>query len=293
MQLFTQRKRVSRSRAYREVGFRRQILRGIVRLTVLVLCVGAIYYVTRLDYFSLKHINVVGGETISHDDVRRKIEDELIGSYVLLIPKRFAYTYPHNRIVDVVTKTSRIHDVTLTRSSRDTLTLSFEEYIPHALVCVSSIDTGSCFFVTKEGYVFDEAPRLEGGAFARHVLETDDEVGKGYMLSADLLARIDAFRARLNDELSLRVTMIEHKRSGDLEFVINGGGRILIAKDNDFNHTFENLTAVLASEEFAHLEPGNFNYIDVRFDNKIFVNEVTEPEMTVATTSSSTEELSE
>ena len=35
----------------------------------------------------------------------------------------------------------------------------------------------------------------------------------------------------------------------------------------------ENLKTILVSEEFSHLKPGNFQYIDLRFGNKIFVNE--------------------
>ena len=48
----------------------------------------------------------------------------------------------------------------------------------------------------------------------------------------------------------------------------------------------ENLLVVLASPEFSHLNPGNFSYIDLRFGEKVFVNEIGEvPETETATSS--------
>jgi hypothetical protein len=40
------------------------------------------------------------------------------------------------------------------------------------------------------------------------------------------------------------------------------------------------------SEEYRHLKPGNFQYVDVRFDTKVFVNEHIAP--LVSTTATST-----
>jgi hypothetical protein len=93
------------------------------------------------------------------------------------------------------------------------------------------------------------------------------------VIQKELLSDIDTFLARVEHDLGLRITTVTHKKNGDLEFFINGGGSILVSGERDFQITFENLGAVLASKEFKHLKPGNFRYIDVRFENKIFVNE--------------------
>jgi hypothetical protein len=49
---------------------------------------------------------------------------------------------------------------------------------------------------------------------------------------------------------------------------------------------FQNLKTILASEEFAHIAPGEFQYIDLRFGDKVFVREAN---MDTSTTSSSTQ----
>ncbi len=52
-----------------------------------------------------------------------------------------------------------------------------------------------------------------------------------------------------------------------------GGSELKTVASKDAQETIDNLLVVLASEEFAHLKPGNFQYIDLRFGNKVFVNE--------------------
>ncbi len=88
-----------------------------------------------------------------------------------------------------------------------------------------------------------------------------------------IIQSIDAFIKRAAEELDFRISSLVHTKDGDIRFTINGGGMIFVAKGKDYNETFENLKSVLASKEFKHIKPGNFNYIDARFSNKIFVKE--------------------
>ena len=64
---------------------------------------------------------------------------------------------------------------------------------------------------------------------------------------------------------------------------VSGFDIIYSLQDDSFDRVFANLSSVLESESFTHLEPGNFQYIDLRFGNKVFVNE----ELGVATSTES------
>ena len=108
------------------------------------------------------------------------------------------------------------------------------------------------------------------------------EIKKGIVIAPTKLEEINTFLKRSEELLGLRMTSLLHKSNGDVEFFVNGGGSILISSDKDMNETFENLQAVLVSDAFKHIAPGNFKYIDVRFTNKAFVNE------SVGTTTEST-----
>lgn len=261
-------------------NFKRQIFWGIFRLFLIFLFGVLIWYVTRLPFFTLRDISVTGGETIVLEDVRTRLLDELNGAYFLVIPKSFSYLYPHEQMLSVLEKIPRIHNIVVERSSRTALAVSFDEYIPQALWCAADRAVPLCYFLTKDGYAFAEAPALQGGTLVRHSIEGLQDISAGPVIDSETLSAINAFRDRAENELGFRITSLMHTKDGDIHFMINGGGMIYIAKGKDFSETFENVKSVLASKEFKHIKPGNFNYIDARFSNKIFVKEVPD---TVAT----------
>ncbi len=256
-----------------ERSFARQIIRGIFRIVIIFVCIGLTWYVTRLEIFTLHEVHVVGGETISHEDVRIRSMNELVGTYFLIIPKRFSYLYPHDRMIEVLEKIPRIHNVQIHRTERTMLEVTFDEYMPSALWCIYERDEYPCYFINNEGFAFTEAPKLQGGTLIRHNIEDIEEISPGQVMSTPKVEDINAFILRVEKELNFRVTTLTHKKNGDYEFHINGGGMILTASGKDFDATFENLKSVLSSSAFKHIAPGNFQYIDVRFDNKVFVNE--------------------
>jgi hypothetical protein len=242
-------------------------------MTVVALLCTAVWYLTRLTAVTISHIEIEGGETISHEMVEGIVERELTGAYVLLIPYRFAYMYPEARVYRAVSDIPRIHSVVVTRSSGTTLKVTFSEYLPQTLWCLTTEDMSPCYFVSHEGYAFAPAPNLQGGALVRHIIEGKTELVQGQVFESIALDRTAHFSDRLEKELGLRVREVIHTEDGDERYELGGGGAILIAEDSDIEKTFENLHAIFTSNEFGALEPGNFNYIDLRFGNKIFVND--------------------
>ena len=264
-------------------NFKLQIFWGIVRLMLIALLGVLIWYATRLEIFTIVDVAVSGGETISHEEIRTRLLDELKGTYFLIIPKRFTYLYPHDRMIEVLEKNQRMHNIMVDRTSRTSLSVAFDEYIPHALWCRATSESSPCYFMTEDGYAFTEAPLLTGGTLVRHSVEDLGEIVEGTVIDMVELSALDTFIERANTELGFRITSLVHTKDNDVQFLVNGGGMIFAAKGKDFTETFNNVKSVLESKEFKHIKPGNFNYIDARFSNKIFVNE----EM-----STSTEEVS-
>ncbi len=277
----------SRSR-HREVepSLWRHIGYGVLACSLVLILGFSVWYVTRLQTFTITKIDVEGGETISHDDVRDIAESVLSGAYMKLIPYRFTFFYPESELLASIGAIPRLHEVTAHRT-KGTLTISFTEYEPYALWCTAEDDTPRCYFLDKTGYAFAGGPRLTGGAFVRHVQEGNEELEKKQVFPNESFANMHAFLEQLTNELSIRVTDVFYTKEGDVRLSVNGGGTLLIRAEESYETTFENLKSVLASPEFEHIEPGNFRYVDLRFGNKIFVNEQME-EATTTTENTST-----
>ncbi len=92
-------------------------------------------------------------------------------------------------------------------------------------------------------------------------------------LNQELFRMIEILADRIEENLNFRVASILYKENGDIDLSIHGGGTFLVASKIDPNLTYENLEVVLTSEAYQHIKPGNFNYVDVRFEKKVFVNE--------------------
>ena len=259
-------------------------VRIFVHLLLLAILCAFIWYVVRFSIFSIARVEVKGGETISHDEITRIVESQLKGTYVLLIPKAFKYLYPKNNIIAEIERDERIYDVDIQITAENTLIVTFEEYLPEALWCLKDTEY-TCYFLDSTGFAFATAPQLKGGTFVRYTFTWKDRLERGYVLDSVSYISLNTFIKRLHENLHIRISEVVYDTHDDVTLFINGGGKILLSAKKDYNETFNNIATLLNSTEFKYLTPGNFDYIDVRFDNKVFLNEQTqEPATTTVTT---------
>jgi hypothetical protein len=92
------------------------------------------------------------------------------------------------------------------------------------------------------------------------------------------------------------VEMVEKIGDREATFLVVGGGLLKVTLEQSVTNTLDNLRVLLASEEFQHIRPGNFQYIDLRFGDKMFINEevgVADKELSATSTSEMTPEADE
>lgn len=257
-----------------------QILVGFGVLLFLVLCVTGVWYGSRVAALTITTITVEGGETISHTEVEAIAQAALEGSYLTLVPKRFAWTYPQETITAAVAGMSRVKNPVVERVSGTKVHITVDEYIPYALWCSEAAET-NCLFVDSDGVAFAPAPHLEGGSLYRFISLGTEPAVPAVLRDAGALAHIVTVADALDVNFLLPVTKIELDSVGDVFFRVVGGGEIKVTLTQSPTTTLENLALVLSADEFTDIAPGAFQYIDLRFGSKVFVND-TVP--TVATT---------
>lgn len=274
-------------RQARSITFR--VLVGLFVMFIFAGLAFAVWYVTRLPMFTITEITVDGGKTISHSEIDAIVARELTGNYLALVPHRFTYLYPKERIETALSTEPRMYDVRVGKKDAKTLYVTFKEYIPQALWCGGADDAAPCFFITTEGYAFYEAPPLRGGAFVRHITEGRTPQLRANVFSSSEMERMQLFIDALLREFEFRVSAVVHTIDGDEQYVLSNGGEIRINPNEDTQTTFDNLRSLISSEEYQHLRTDYFQYIDLRFGDRLFVNE-TDPSISVATsTATSTE----
>ena len=167
----------------------------------------------------------------------------------------------------------RIKSLSVVRSGGNEVVVQFDEYTPHALWCKDGQSEG-CFFLDENGYSFSPAPSLKGGSFLRLV-----SIGKD---PATHTQAFDEGQYHTAEELvglfansKWEVSKVQIDGVGDSYFTVIGGGEFKVSLKQSTKETLDNFKTVTGSEQFAHLKPGNFEYIDLRFGSKVFVNEET------------------
>jgi cell division septal protein FtsQ len=248
----------------------KQIFIGVSAFSTIALLLTGIWYGTRVEALTVNEVVVEGGQTISHSEIKRVAEMSLEGSYLGIVPKRFTWTYPDETIVTAVSELSRVKDPVIERQGKKIL-ITIDEYIPFALWCDEQ--SNQCYFIDDTGYAFVEAPILAGSSLYRFVTLGQIPEKKATIRSADVLAEVLAFARGLENDFLLPVVRIELDTIGDAFFVLASGGEIKTTLTQTATSLLENLRLVLGTDEFIEFIPREGQYIDLRFGNKVFVND--------------------
>ena len=273
----------------REVSMvRKQVAIGILLVFAIGLILTGVYFGSRTASLQITQVEVHGGYTIAHMDVEAAVQEVLAGSYVRLVPHTFAWTYPARAINAALLEIPRLKQSSLELHEQK-LVVVFDEYQPTALWC--GAEKEDCYFIDANGFAFAKAPVLTGSAFIRFSDTRKEVAVKTDAVEQVFLGTAMDFSERLAAELGLYVTHIDEVNDHDVTYTVSGGGVIKVSRRMDLEETFNNLQTILLSEDFAHLETGAFSYIDLRFGDKIFVNEV--GEVTQEETASSSKEAVE
>jgi hypothetical protein len=244
---------------------------GVLVLGGVSLLISMVWYGTRIESLTLVNINTRGGETIDHHVIKTTVEKELEGLYLGIVPRRFAWLYPEETIKEKLIEIPRLRDLEIKRNSGKELSIEFNEYVPFALWC-DTPKSEACLFIDETGYAFASAPLLTGGAFLRF-----SQVGQSAILRENITERHDLVTLiKLVDLLKIQGWYVSHVEIGqakDLFLHLVGGGELKVTMETSAEQTAENLIAILLSEQFSHLKPGNFQYVDLRFGDKVYINE--------------------
>jgi len=265
-------KRTHKKKTKEQSMLQKQVFVGIVIVIVLSLLGTAVWYGTRIESLQITQVEVVGGYTIPHTVVEDTVRERLAGAYFMFIPHTFRATYPKHSILENIYTIPRVKNVEIEVVDTQKVVVVFEEYQPHALWC-ENYQTEDCLFLDSVGFAFATAPELTGSAFIRYVDTNRAPEVKTQAFTTAFIKESQSFSELLADNLDLYVTHIEKVGDLDVLYTVSGGGVLKVSQSMPIEKSFKNLQSILGSEDFIHLQNGAFQYIDLRFGDKIFLNE--------------------
>lgn len=250
----------------------KQIFIGLLIALVTAIVVAGVWYGTRIPSLQITQVEVLGGYTIPHTEVEERVRERLVGTYFKLVPHTFRPTYPKGAILDHIATIPRIKNVHIEVLDTQKIIVVFEEYKPAALWCETH-ETKECLFLDEVGYAFSQAPELTGSAFIRYIDSGHIPEVKQQGFKSEFIDDSQDFAELLAGGLDLYVTHVEKVDELDVLYTVSGGGVLKVSQLMTLEQSFKNLQSILSSEDFIHLQNGSFQYIDLRFGDKIFLRE--------------------
>lgn len=257
-----------------------------------------------LQNLAIKKVIVIGNSNITSGEIQNIANSILDEKYLGIFSKRNAFIYPKNYIVETLSRTyPRIEDIVLDTESLEILNIKIKERTLSSVWCAAVL----CYLVDGQGYIFAEAPsNITSGSSPdtftssssasisspssntpvnvpnksiHAVLYGGDQfvgsepIGKHIFtenLYVDILKTIDEL-----EKENLIIKEVHVFSRDEIVFTVNNGGKIIFSDRKPFAVSLENLRSSLKSSVFvgqknSSSSSSRFEYIDVRFGNKVF-----------------------
>ena len=239
---------------------------------------GCLVYVSRISGLNIVSIEIADNNITDADAIKAEVQQEISGDYLWFIPKANILLYPENKIKELLSNDfKRLKDINLSIKDNQTLLLNLTERMPLYTWCGNNIDTTAsaeqkCYFLDKDGYIYDEAPYFSGDVYFKFYGKADI----GTYFYKDVFTQL-AYLKDTMTTMGLKPVSMFVDDLGDAKVFLASSATvepyIAFKIDSDFQNVAENLETALSTEpllsnfknKYASLE-----YIDLRFGNKVY-----------------------
>lgn len=252
-------------------------IRKLIIFSVLFLIlVGTLSYISRIKRLNIAEVQVQGNKVIDTEAVIEVVNREIAGKYLWLFPKTNILLYPKSKIrTKIADKFKRFKDITLSLGTEKNLVISVSERAPEYTWCgiipPQTTEKEICYFLDKDGYIFDEAPYFSGEVYFKFYGKAN--VGTYFSKeNQENFAQLILFKDALV-AMELKPVVLYIEDTEDIKIFLSRGPQILFKKDADFERVAENLKAAISTEPLKSKLKNNYStlsYIDLRFGNKVY-----------------------
>ncbi len=255
--------------------------RFIGKVVLVIFSLGAILfsisYISGTAALTIQNVKVEGTTYVPTSLIETAVKGELQGRYVKFLSRANSLIYPKQKMENIITSSfPSVESVSISRSDFHTLLIKVVEQKPFALWCIdmtSSSRATDCYFMNRDGLIFAKADDASPDLFvySGDTLKSKDPVGE-HFLTSQVLNALSAFFGYLAP-LQLKPVALVADSSGELELHTEEGPKLLLRAETSYDGVLQNLQSLLSDSTLGWREKGippTVEYIDLRFDNKVF-----------------------
>lgn len=265
--------RIRRRRRVRRA--RLAILCGVLFLFLLGIVIGLSW----IPYIRIQAVRSVGTETLASTTVEEFVTKKIEGRSLFVFPKNNIILYPKHEIEEQLRKEfPLLKKAEIHADNLETIRVEVGERYAKALWC-GTYEGGAegCRLMDETGFVYSPILMGELPPFVRYTGEASSTLGytspvepKQFVSPKEfttLLALVDALNQSQKQTSIVSVSIDEHS---DARVTFGEGFVLLFALKDAGKDVYERFTLALASEPFLNKTINDFEYLDLRFGDKLY-----------------------
>lgn len=227
---------------------------------VFIAFVVGVIFCLRISSLQIKKVSIKSDNQTTTENIKKFIEKGMNGYYALFIPRTSIFFVDEKEIEKEIKENfPRIKEVDAKKDINGVLQVELKEKITSAIWCSS---TDICKLVDESGELFSVAEKadLEDKVIFEGILEDDQRIENfwRFIEFTELLAKQDIHTKKYVIEIDKKYTA--ETNIGDIVFSFD---------DISVKSKIENILLIIEDEK-KHKEKVEFEYIDLRFGNKVF-----------------------
>lgn len=229
-------------------------------LIFLFLIIGSVYLLFFHSFFQINSVVIENSFTLDKEELVDYFE-QITTQKVFLFSSKSIIPLSTNKIRNnVLSQTSVIKDIKITKIFPSQLKVNLIERVPIAFLCKTK---ENCYYIDKEGIVFQKSPLI--GKNIIIINKNNFLIGEKVVASKDL-QQIFYLKKEL-EKIGLAVDYFTFSKKNSLEIVLQDRWSIFFSNEK-YVEELKNLKLIL--EKFSSEAKKEINYIDLRFGDRIY-----------------------
>ena len=236
---------------------------------------SVLIFLSRQEKFLVSAVSVEGAKTVNSEMVEAEVKEILSGHYLWLVPRSNFILYPRREVKSaLLNEFPRFSAVDLELEGSRRLSVLVTEREPYALYCDSALspeNAAACYFLDKEGFIFDSAPSFSGSVYFIYARETPlaTPLGRAFLPPGEFKP-LSAFIERL-EKLGIQPLALE-VGADEFNLVLPHDAHLVWKRGSDLDLLYANLSAFLNDEAIKSQKDflDRVSTLDLRTENKVF-----------------------
>ncbi len=241
--------------------------------------VGALIGCTWIPYVRINMVEVLGTETQKTADIQILAQETLRGAYLFIVPKNNIFFYPKKEVLSVLyARYPAIKQIDVKAKNFTTVAVAVVERHPSALWCGEApLAEAPCGLMDENGFVYGPAASFSGDAYVRYFGPATTTEGYSVADAPKKFLTPQQFRtlgslvaAFAAHQKGVGVQHVAIDANDDVSLAFANGFSVLFAMSDIGGDVFERFTLGLQSEPFQKHPIDDFEYLDLRFGDKLY-----------------------